>query len=94
MFRKAAHHWIPSYPWPPEVLLFERAAAAGKIFLYLDRKDVWYVHPETKLGAFLDVLDGLVARVPRGEFPEAQRGLSGILFGEWRQRDRWSRTKS
>jgi hypothetical protein len=31
------------------------------------------------------VLDGLVARVPRGEFPEAQRGLSGILFGEWKR---------
>jgi hypothetical protein len=81
--RKIAHHGIPPYPLPPEVLLFERAAAAGKNFLYLDRKDVWYVHPETKPGAFLDVLDGLVARVPCGDFPEEQRGLSGIVFDEW-----------
>ncbi len=84
VFRKAAHHWVPPYPLPPEVLLFERAAAARCGFFYLDRKDVWYVHPETKPKEFLGVLDDLSARVPMGEFPENQRGLSGIVFGEWR----------
>ncbi|MFM8789987.1 MAG: hypothetical protein ACKOEI_09085 [Chthoniobacterales bacterium] len=83
VLRKAAHHWIPPYPLPPEVLLFERAAAAGRGFFYLDRKDAWYVHPETKPKEFFGVLDDLLARVPVGGFPESQRGLSGIVVGEW-----------
>ena len=83
LFRKAAHHWIPPYPLPPEVLFFERIANTAASTFYLDRDDVWYVHPETKPQAFLEVLDNLLARVPRGEFPEAQRGLTGIQFGEW-----------
>ena len=82
-FRKAAHHWIPSYPLPPEVLLFESAAGAGCDFFYLDRKDVWYVHPETKPREFLEVLDDLLARVTQGYFPREQHGLTGILFEQW-----------
>lgn len=85
-FRKAAHHWIPPYPLPPEVLMFERAAEREYGFFYLDRKDVWYVHPETKPREFLGVLDNLLVRVPRGEFPAEQRGLSGILFAVWNDR--------
>jgi hypothetical protein len=88
IFRKAAHHWIPPYPLPPEVLFFEKIAGTSAGTFYLDRDDVWYVHPETKPEAFLDVLDNLLARVPRGEFPEAQRGLTGIQFGEWRKEER------
>lgn len=83
VFRKAAHHWIPSYPLPPEVLLFESAAGAGCDFFYLDRKDVWYVHPETKPKEFFGVLDNLLSSVPLGDFPETQRGLTGIRFEEW-----------
>lgn len=83
VFRKAAHHWIPSYPLPPEVLLFECAARAGRAFFYLDRKDVWYVHPETKPNEFLGVLNDLLERVPRADVPHAQRGLTGVLFSEW-----------
>ena len=86
MLRKAAHHWIPPFPLPPEVLLFERAAEARHSFFYLERKDVWYVHPETKPQVFLEVLENLQAQVPRGGFPEAQRGLSGILFAVWNDR--------
>jgi hypothetical protein len=85
VFRKAAHHWIPPHPLPPEVLLFERAAAASRGFFYLDRKDVWYLHPETKPNEFLGVLDLLLDEVPRGYCPHAQHGLSGILFDEWRR---------
>jgi hypothetical protein len=83
VFRKAAHQWIPPYPLPPEVLLFERTAAARHDFFYLDRKDVWYVHPETKPGEFLVVLDSLLSCVPTGDFPEPQRGLTGIRFEDW-----------
>ena len=83
VFRKAAHQWIPPYPLPPEVLLFERTAAARHDFFYLDRKDVWYVHPETKPKQFLVVLDSLLSSVPLGDFPETQRGLTGIRFEEW-----------
>jgi len=82
--RKIAAHVLPPYPLPPEVLVFEHCAARDKRFFYFDRKDVWYVHPETKPQAFLEVVDDLLARVPRGEFPEAQRGLTGIQFEEWR----------
>ena len=82
-FRKGAHHWIRPYPLPPEVLLFESAAGAARDFFYLDRKDVWYVHPETKPREFLVVLDSLLSCVPMGDFPEGQRGLTGISFEEW-----------
>ncbi len=82
--RKIAAHVIPPYPLPPEVLVFEHCAAEAKRFFYFDRDDVWYVHPETKPAAFLDVLDNLLVRVPCGDFPEAQRGLTGIQFESWR----------
>lgn len=84
MFRKAAHHWIPPYSLPPEVLFCEQLARTDTSAVYLDRDDVWYVHPETKPQAFIEMLDNLLASVMRGEFPEAQRGLTGIQFGDWR----------
>jgi hypothetical protein len=84
LFRKIAHHGVPPYPLPPEVLFFERIAGTDAMTFYMDREDVWYLHPETKPQAFLEALENLLSRVPRGDFPEVQRGLSGIRFGEWR----------
>lgn len=84
IFRKIAHHSIPPFPLPPEVLIHEANQQRGMKVLYLNREDLWFVHPETKPKEFLEVLEPLLARVPRGECPEGQRGLAGIQFGMWK----------
>lgn len=84
IFRKIAHHHIPPFPLPPEVLIHEANQQRGMKVLYLNREDLWFIHPETKPKGFFEVLEPLLARVPRGECPEGQRGLAGIQFGMWK----------
>lgn len=84
MFRKIAHHKIPPFPVPPEVLVHEANQAKGMKVFYLNREDLWFVHPETKPKEFLEVLEPLLTKVARGECPEGQRGLAGIQFGMWK----------
>jgi hypothetical protein len=85
IFRKMAHHWIPPFPLPPEVLVHEENQKEGMKVLYLNREDLWFVHPETKPKEFLEVLENLLKKVPKGECPGGQRGLAGIQFGLWKK---------
>ena len=75
---------IPPFPLPPEVLLHEQAQARGFACLYLDDPRSWFIHPDTKPEIFLRLLPRLLAVAgQRGEFPAAQRGVSGVQFAAW-----------
>lgn len=75
---------IPAFPLPPEVMLHEHAQQDGFACLYLDDPRAWFIHPDTKPEIFLRVLPKLLAAAgERGEFPPAQRGVSGVQFAAW-----------
>ena len=77
---------IPPFPLPPEVLLHEHAQAAGFGCLYLHDPRAWFIHPDTKPDVFLRLLPDLLAvAAGRGEYPPAQRGVSGVQFAAWEQ---------
>jgi hypothetical protein len=75
---------IPPFPLPPEVLLHEQAQARGFSCLYLDDPRAWFIHPDTKPEIFLRLLPRLLETAGRrGEYPAAQRGVSGVQFAAW-----------
>ena len=74
---------IPPFPLPPEVLLHEHAASRGLAALYLSDPQAWFIHPDTKTETFLTLLDDMLERTSRGEYPDRQRGVSGIQFDAW-----------
>ena len=66
------------------MLLHEQAQARGFACLYLDDPRSWFIHPDTKPEIFLRLLPRLLAVAgQRGEFPAAQRGVSGVQFAAW-----------
>ena len=81
--RWLARHFIPPFPLPPEVLLHEHAGRRGMHCLYLGTEQAWYVHPDSKPPAFLQMLPRLQEAVRRGACPPAQFGRSGIDFAAW-----------
>lgn len=85
--RRIALKVIPPFPLPPEVLLYECAAAAGKMSLYLADPRAWYIHPDTKPATFIDLLPKILRAVRAGAIPAAQRGFTGIRCSDWQPAD-------
>ncbi len=75
---------VPAFPLPPEVLLHEHAQRCGLACLYLDDPRAWFIHPDTKPEIFLRLLPKLLTTAgQRGDYPPAQRGISGVQFAAW-----------
>jgi|GEM_PF-1242051 len=85
--RRLAHRVIPPFPLPPEVLLNEHALRMGCECLYLGDPRAWYIHPDTKPAAFLNLLPKLLEATHAGQHPAAQRGFTGIRFADWEKAD-------
>lgn len=82
--RRIAQRVIPPFPLPPEVLLNEHALRAGLECFYLGDARAWYIHPDTKPAAFVDLLPKLLTGARAGMVPAAQRGFTGVRFEDWR----------
>lgn len=82
--RRLAHHIIRPFPLPPEVLLNEHALQTGCECLYLGDERAWYIHPDTKPAAFVELLPKLLTGAREGIVPATQRGFTGVRFEDWR----------
>lgn len=81
--RRIALKVIPPFPLPPEVLLYERARAAAMYCFYLGDARAWYIHPDSKPTALVNLLPKILRAVHAGEVPAAQRGFTGIRCSDW-----------
>lgn len=82
--RRIAQRVIPPFPLPPEVLLNEHALQTGRECFYLGDPRAWYIHPDTKPAAFVELLPKLLTGAREGIVPPAQRGFTGVRFEDWR----------
>ncbi len=83
--RRIVHGVIPPFPLPPEVLLNEHALRTGCECFYLGDERAWYIHPDTKPAAFIELLPKLLGGTRDGLVPAPQRGFTGVRFEDWRE---------
>lgn len=71
------------YPRSPEIMLFRRLGAAGRLRLCLRRRDSWLLHPVKKGPDFVAALPSLLRYVRDGRYPALQAGRQNIDLDAW-----------